>query len=799
MSEKTCFHCAEPCSSDTVHYDDKYFCCNGCKTVYQIFKDHNLDYYYELEAGAGQTPNISEGKFDYLDDPKIAEKLLEFQDGFHHVINLSIPQIHCSSCIWVLENLHKLHPGVLSSQVDFPKRQARIHFEAQKLPLKTLVQILSAIGYEPAITLEQYHGKPSENDRSLIYQLGVAGFAFGNIMFLSFPEYFETGEFWIEQYKDLFRWIMFSFSLPVVFYSGFGYLKTAYKGLKAGMLNIDVPIALGILVLFIRSTLEIAMDWGSGFFDSLSGLVFFLLLGKYFQRRTYSYLSFERDYTSYFPIAVTRLVADGKEENVPVYEVQQGDHLLIRSNAIIPADSVLVGGNAEIDYSFVTGEARPVQKKIGDKIFAGGKQMQGIIEVEVLKPVSQSYLTELWSDAAFSKAPKTSFQNLTDRIGKRFTVAVLSIAIISGGVWMFIDPVKAVNVFTAVLIIACPCALALAAPFTLGNILRILGRRGFYVKDTQSLERMAKIDTLIFDKTGTLSTTRKNEIQYTGEPLNKEEEAVLKNLLRASGHPLSQTLYKELAPFNIVPLQSFEEHLGLGIEGLADGYQMRVGSRAFVNAKNQENLSGTEVHIASNEKYKGCYTIKNQYREGISELLHRLRKQFQLAVLSGDNAGERETLQELLPPLTPMHFDQKPREKLQFVKDLHQKGRQVGMIGDGLNDAGALAQSDVGIAVSENANLFTPACDAILDSRNFEYLDSFLQLSRGGIRIIHLSFGLSLLYNLIGLYFAISGQLLPVIAAILMPISSISVVAFTTFATNMLGQKLPAPEIKNLR
>jgi Cu+-exporting ATPase len=750
-----------------------------------------LDYYYELEVGAGISPSIQDGKYDYLDDPEIAGKLLDFQDGFHHVINLSIPQIHCSSCIWVLENLQKLHPGVLSSQVDFPKRQARIHYDSQKLPLKTLVQILSAIGYEPSITLEHYQGKVQKNDRKLIYQLGIAGFAFGNIMFLSFPEYFETGEFWIEQYKVVFRWMMFGFSVPAVFYSGSDYLKTAYKGLKAGMLNIDVPIALGILVLFIRSTVEIALDWGSGFFDSLSGLIFFLLLGKYFQRRTYSFLSFERDYKSYFPIAVTRISQNGNEESVPVYEVIPGDRLLIRNNTIIPADAILVKGSAEIDYSFVTGEAKPVLKKVGDRIYAGGKQLQGLIEVEVLKAVSQSYLTELWSDAAFSKAPKTSFQNLTDRIGKRFTVAVLTLAILAGGTWFFIDPSMAINVFTAVLIIACPCALALAAPFTLGNLLRILGKKGFYVKDTQSLERMAQLDTLIFDKTGTLSTTQKNEISYIGTPLSEKENTVLKNMLRASGHPLSQTLYRELAPFNIVPLETFEEHLGQGIEGYVAGQHMRVGSKNFVNPDLPNGTEGTTVYIAANKMYKGYFTIRNTYREAVQSLSLKLGERFELAVLSGDNAGERDALQALLPPLTPMYFDQKPKEKLEFVKSLQEKQRLVGMIGDGLNDAGALAQSDVGIAISEDSNLFTPACDAILDSRSFGLLDTFLKMSRDGIRIIHISFVLSLLYNLVGLYFAVTGQLQPVVAAILMPLSSISVVVFTTIATNVLGRRIP--------
>ena len=319
MEETPCFHCGDPCGSGAVQYDEKAFCCTGCKTVYQILQDHQLDYYYQLEQGAGRSPGEAAGAFDFLDDPEIAGRLLDFQDDTHQVITLSIPHIHCSSCIWILENLHKLNPGVLSSQVDFPRKEARIHFDPARIGLRTLVELLAAIGYEPSITLEQYSGAKPAKDRKLIYQLGVAGFAFGNIMFLSFPEYFETGEYWIEQYKGFFRWLMFALSVPVVVYSASGYLRAAYKGLRSGILNIDVPIALGILVLFFRSTVEIALDWGSGFFDSLTGLVFFLLLGKYFQQRTYSYLSFERDYRSYFPIAVARIIPSGGEENVPVY------------------------------------------------------------------------------------------------------------------------------------------------------------------------------------------------------------------------------------------------------------------------------------------------------------------------------------------------------------------------------------------------------------------------------------------------------------------------------------------------
>ncbi|UCE68280.1 MAG: heavy metal translocating P-type ATPase metal-binding domain-containing protein [Flavobacteriaceae bacterium] len=790
MQGTTCYHCGSPCDLEEVRFDNKSFCCQGCKTVYEIFQANDLDYYYELEGTPGISPRPAQGKFDFLDDPLIAERLLEFQDGTHHVITFSIPQIHCSSCIWILENLHRLNPGVYSSQVDFPRKEARIHFNPDKISLRELVGLLSTIGYEPSITLEHYDGTARKVDRKLIYQLGVAGFAFGNIMFLSFPEYFESGEYWLEQYKGLFRWIMFSFSLPVVFYSGSGYLVSAYKGLRSRLLNIDVPIALGILVLFLRSTVEITLDLGQGFFDSLSGLVFFLLLGKFFQQRTYSFLSFERDYRSYFPIAVTRVPTDGKEENIPVYEVKKGDRLLIRSGSLIPADSILLRGCGEIDYSFVTGEARPVLKESGDRIYAGGKQLKGAIEIEVLKPVSQSYLTELWSDSAFSKSPKTAFRTLTDRIGKRFTLAVLAIAFTSAAIWLRIDPSRALNVLTAVLIIACPCAIALAAPFTLGNLLRIFGKKGFYVKDTESLERMSMVDTAIFDKTGTITTSSKNSIRYTGIELTQAEAAVLKNTLRASGHPLSQALYRELAPYNIVPLDDFEEHLGEGLEGRLADQHIRVGSSNFVRGKQEVEAYGSEVHISSNDTYKGRFTIQNGYRDGAGKLFEHMDKEYDLAVLSGDNESEKAWLEELLPPLTPMYFNQKPLEKLEFVRGLQREGKQVLMVGDGLNDAGALAQSEVGIAVSEDAHLFTPACDAILDGRQFSRLHLLLNTTRKAMKIIYMSFAFSLLYNLVGLYFAVTGQLEPVIAAILMPLSSISIVAFTTAATNWIGRKI---------
>ncbi len=786
--QTTCFHCGDDCNSSIVRYNNESFCCNGCKTVYEIFSENDLTCYYDLQASPGAIPKEIEGKYDFLSQDRIIEKLVKFDDGKTQVASLYIPHIHCSSCIWILENLNKLNPEISSSQVNFGKKTVRVTYNSKNSSLKDVVLLLSSIGYEPYISLDDFSSGKEHINRTLIYKLGVAGFAFGNVMFLSFPEYFQVDGFWIEKYKPLFRWLMFAFSLPVVFYAGQDYFISAYKGLRSKVLNIDVPIALGVAVLFIRSTAEIIFDLGSGFFDSLTGLVFFLLIGKFFQQKTYSFLSFERDYKSYFPIAITK-IHEGQETPIQVYDINKGDRLLIRNEELIPADGILINGKARIDYSFVTGESETVSKQSGDKLFAGGKQTSGVIEMEAIKSVEQSYLTQLWSNDVFNKNKGDSFTTLTNNISKRFTIAVLIIAIISTVFWLVFDASKALNVFTAVLIIACPCAIALSAPFTFGNLLRIFGKLKFYVKNASALEQLASINTIIFDKTGTITSNKKSTATYEGQRLSDSEEILLKNTLRGSNHPLSRTLYDILDENNIITLNHFEEHLGQGIQASHNKDNIKIGSASFVGAK-ETSVLNTTVHLSTNDQYKGKFIFYNSYRKGLAKLFNQLKKHYDLVILSGDNEGELENLQKLLPSKTKLIFNQKPDDKLEYIKYHQSEGAKVLMIGDGLNDAGALAQSNVGIALSENVNVFSPACDAILDAAKFNQLDKYIKASKSAIKIIKWSFVLSFLYNIIGLYFAVTGQLAPVIAAILMPLSSISIVIFTTIATNFIGRKL---------
>lgn len=790
MKKENCFHCGLDIEkADEIHFDTKVFCCNGCKTVYEIFSANDLSCYYDFEQSPGATPLDIAGKYDFLDNPTIVAKLLDFQEENTEIITLSIPHIHCSSCIWILENLQRLQTGINTSQVNFPEKKVRINYNPTLVTVKEIVYLLSSIGYEPYISLENYETGKEKIDRSLTYKLGVAFFCFGNIMLLSFPEYFEVEEYWLDQYRGFFRWLIFALSLPSFFYSASGYYVSAYKSIRSKMLNIDIPIALGIVVMFVRSTFDIIMDYGSGFFDSLCGLIFFMLLGKMFQIKTYSFLSFERDFKSYFPIAITRINSDASEESIPVFDIQKGDRLLIRNQELIPVDGILISEKSEIDYSFVTGEAIPIVKQSGDKIFAGGKQIGKVIEMEVLHSVSQSYLTQLWSNDVFQKKVEQKHKTITDAISRYFTPILLLIAFAGWGYWIFFDANTAFNVFTAVLIVACPCALALTAPFTMGNVLRIMGKQKFYLKNALVIEQLAKVDTIVFDKTGTITTNKKSNISYQGIELSVEEQALIKSVLRASNHPLSRMLYDFLPETKREKVILFDEIPGKGIQAKIFDRQIQIGSASFVGKIQEEGLQQTAVHIKIDEVYCGHYIFNNEYRTGLEDLFQLLNKKYEIKILSGDNEGERPTLEKLLPNGVELVFNQKPDEKLAFIKQLQEQGKNVMMVGDGLNDAGALAQSNVGISISENVNVFSPACDAILDASEFFKLNYFLNLSKDAIKTIKMSFGLSLLYNVVGLSFAITGNLLPLVAAIIMPLSTITIVSFVTIMSNYYARK----------
>lgn len=762
--------------------------------MYGLLKENGLCNYYDL----GKTPGIkvrgkfSSEKFAFLETAEAQQKLIHFSDEKQSQVSFYLPQMHCASCIWLLENLHSIQSGILFSKSNFGRKEICIAFNHTETSLRKVVELLAFVGYEPYISLNEGEKKREKKvSRKQFYKIGVAGFCFSNIMMLSFPEYFSSGEIAEGTLRHLFTYLNLALALPVFFYSASDFFISAWKGLQQKWLNIDAPIALSVLITFSRSVYEVLSGTGAGYFDSMSGIVLFMLAGRWFQNKTYDSFSFDRDYKSYFPLGITKL-ENGEEVPATIGSLQKDDRIIVRHGEMVPADSVLLSGEASIDYSFVSGENTPVARKKGELIYAGAKQLGGSIELQVIKTVNQSYITQLWNNNDFFADGKNGERSFVHPWSRYFTAVLFTVAATAGVYWSIVNSANVLPAVSAALIVACPCSLLLSATFTFGNMLRHFGKNGFYLKNATVIETLAKVNQIVFDKTGTLTYTSQANVNVKGSLTVLEKNAVY-SLAKESAHPLSRliktALLKEGAKASAVAL--FKETPGNGAEGLVNGYRVKFGSRLFVAGEATVESHAAEVWVWIDDAVKGCFQIQNEYRSGVKELVQSLEaKDYGLHLLSGDNDAERRTLQGFFGVQTPMLFNQSPQDKLEYIKALRQNGtNKVLMLGDGLNDAGALKQSDAGIAVSQNTSQFTPASDAILDSSKVGRLDAFLSYAKSGRRIVLASWVISILYNFVGLSFAVQAKLSPMVAAILMPVSSITIVAFVTLATSISAKR----------
>jgi Cu+-exporting ATPase len=774
--------------------------------VHDLLTENGLGQFYSLNPTPGNRvrERVRTDRFAYLNDAEVQQKLLDFDDGKLSRVTLHVPSVHCVACVWLLENLYQLHAGLGRSQVNFPKREVSISFDPRKIKLGELATLLASIGYEPQFTLGTLE-KPIQGriKARQWLQLGIAGFAFGNIMLFALPGYIGLDSVSGPMFSRVFGYLSLAIALPVLLYSAADYWKTSWFSLRQRRLTLDVPIAVGLLALYLRSAWEILSGAGEGYLDSLSGLVFLLLCGRAFQQITHERLAFDRDYKCFFPLSVTR-VRGGVEESVAVSKIEVGDRLRLRNRELLPADSTLVCGDGLIDYSFVTGEANPLKRGFGDYLYAGGRQAGQMIEVQTVKPVSQSYLTSLWDDEAFRKDRDDTLDTLTNRFARYFTPLVIAVAMGAAAHWMLVgDTSRAINAFTSVLIVACPCALALAAPFALGTGQRLLARAEVFVRNSLVIERLGRITAIAFDKTGTLTGNTASGADFhapagTQASLNAREACQVSALARQSTHPLAMRICASLSRdrserVNKLQVQEFSEMTGCGLRGRIGNDLVRLGSAAWLNsttALSAPNLgSGSHVHLEINGQYRGAFVLGNAVRAHAASLLSMLARDYDLSLISGDNEKEREVFRQLFPGEQPVLFHQSPKDKLVFVKQLQASGHKVMMVGDGLNDAGAFRQSDVGVAVVENVGVFSPASDVILPAAKVGHVSAVLALAKRTNRIIHLCFRVSSVYNLIGISIAAAGYLSPLICAVLMPISSVSVVLVACGATKRAARK----------
>jgi len=772
-----CIHCGDDLSeTGSVMRSGESFCCEGCEQVYDLLQDHGLNGYYQLPGRSSLKP-VRKKSYDWMNVPEVTSKLYLYNDGTYARINFYLSGMHCASCIWLLEKLPNLHPAILRAEADITTGLLQLSVNPREIKPGEIAALLDTLGYSPEV-----QGAATKPSRKWLFRLGIAGFCFGNVMLFSFPEYLGLHPVHDEMFFHLFGYLNLFLSIPSLFYSGIDYLKNAWRSLVQRTMHVDVPLALGMVALFGTTAYDILSGSGPGYADSLTGLIFFLLVGKWYQEGIYRRFRMDRDYQAHLPMAACRL-ENGKEFFVPIQEVKVSDIVRVKPGEVVPADGRLEAGEGSLDYALITGESAAVPVSYGEKVFAGAGIVSGTLDIKVSRSPDQSYLASLWKDAHFRGHADRSFMRRIDRVAGIFIQVILVISVISFLAWLPAGADKAWRVLAAILIITCPCALALSMPFIFGNMSRIMAKDGLYLRDTGMLERLAKVNLVALDKTGTLSVPGAGSVRFNGTPLSEEDKEAIGAMAHASTHPLSKAI---AAGFPNVPLPGDDmEHVsGKGIQLNRNGSVYQLGSASWLNVLTTEKPQpgSSLVYVAKDGKSIGHFYLRNQFRPGVDRMLAHL-KPMEVHVISGDHDAEARRLAEMGGEHLHTFFKMAPDEKVTHLERLKEDGFTPLFVGDGLNDTGALSAAAVGLAITDGNSGLLPASDGILPGKALYRLPYFMNLAQRAMSLTRFSLAISLSYNVVGLAFAISGNLSPLVAAILMPLSSVSVVAFALIST----------------
>lgn len=772
-----CYHCGDKVIGKPVNYDTKNFCCHGCKSVYQILSENGLDNFYEFNQGSGIKPSEeAKNLFKPLDVPEIFNDFIEFQNDSIYIVTFFLPSIHCSSCIYLLENLQKLNPKIIKSESNFTARTLQLTVKKDEL-LSDIALLLDRIGYKPELRQRSKTLSTSSYDKKLLLQLGIAGFAFGSVMLWTFPEYLGLDSAF-ESFRNFSAYLSLLVSLPVFFYSASGYVKSAFVAIRTKQLNLDIPIAIGIIVLFLKSSITVIMQEGSGYMDSFTGFVFFLLIGKWFQSKTYRNMAFDNDPKSYFPLGVHKISSDETEEIILIDRLKEGDIIRIYNEEIIPCDATLIADKVVINTSFITGESDLINVKKGERIYAGSKLIGPSTIVEVARTTDRSKFAGIWNSSSKEK-PQSFALNRENKLTKIFLIIVFFVAVAGAISWAFIDPSEIVNIVTAILVVACPCALALSFPFVYGNALRKFGNNDLYFKNSHEIEKLNTITHIVFDKTGTLTKDKTAGVQFSNE-LTQEQIELAYVLTKQSTHPYSKSIANYLSKLVGVgtKLDSLHETPGKGIEGTYDkNKSIKIGSADYVGVTQEDAESSS--YLSVNGQLIGKFTFKSELRNNILSTLDDLSKNYTISLLSGDKAQDAQLFSPLIGAFD-MHFNQNPTQKKEFIEKLEHEGHRVAYIGDGLNDSEALSSATLGISVADDVFRFTPSCDAIVNARSINKMADYFKFGKYTSFALKVCMAFSLIYNTVGMAFALMGLVTPLFAAILMPLSSITIVLIST-------------------
>ena len=757
-----CVHCGNECDASPFLFNQLPFCCNGCIQAYQL-----IHYAISCAPEENTQPLLFKTKANWeeLNLTELRKQFIQYEDKQRVVVVFRLPQVHCASCVYVLEHLNRLNPKIQSTTVNFSEKTIRAVLDAD-LPLSEFAATLDLVGYAPSLLKEIEEDHVNKNHRKhRIKALVISGFCFGNIMLFSLPEYFNLSIQSDTSFVQFFRWAALIFSLPVFFYGSREFYRNAWAGIRVKYMHIDVPLVLSLFVAYGRSLYEVFSESGSGYFDSYTGIVFFMLVGRQFQEVKTDRLGLFTNFKSFFPISVKRK-REGKLETIALTEIKPNDEIQIHTEEIIPFDGQLLSIDTSLDYSFVTGESHWVEVLQNEMVFSGARNMGPTILLRVEKTIDQSQLGSMWNNQAKQNESieKLSF---THRVAKWFTLILILLSVTAFLYWIPTSSQRAFQALTTALIVACPCALLLSHTFATGNASRIVSELGIWVKNGFVWDQLAKIRQIYFDKTGTLTNTQTPQVNWFGKELGQIENQIISTLCSQSIHPVSQVIYNYLNIHDILFMEEIKEMPGQGIVG-------RFQDETYELKKSEH---GTGFY--KNNRLLGEFHITFALRDGIKESLKALEMHYQLGMLTGDNNKDQQRISHLFPNSAALHYAVTPIEKQALIMEANQENATA-YFGDGLNDTGALIEAAVGFSVRDAHERYTPAADILFPGNQMYRVHQFFAFSKRVKQVIQLSFIFSLVYNFIGLSFALTGTLSPLIAAILMPVSTITIILITT-------------------
>jgi Cu2+-exporting ATPase len=787
MSDRGCLHCGQPAPENAD------FCCPGCRAVYEMLDAQGLgDFYRMRDRFGGERPAgpidgealaESASAYAHYDEPEFQTRYAP--DGQR--CTLYLDGVHCAACVWVMDQLPRVMPGVRASRLEFATQRLHLEWDPAATSLSAIGGMLHQLGY-PSHPLNEADAAERRRKRSDLLRLAISFAAAGNTMLLAAALYAGELQDMSPKFTEYFEWWSAILTIPSVTYGSMPFYRGAWGGLRTRTAHIDVPISLGIIGGYVASVFSVIYGFGAVYFDTVGLLVFLLLLGRFFQQRGQRAALRGTELLAVLtPPIAWRLdpnAADGPRfRAVASSRLRPGDQLRVRAGETMPADGTVVRGQSFVDLSFLTGESRPLPVGEGGRAFAGSMNVADELWIRVEAAGSETRVGRMVAFAERADAVRAPLLRAVDRISGWFVGLVLLLAVVGGVAWWFIDPTKVFNVVVGLLVVSCPCALGLATPVALSVGRGRAAAAGTLIRSTAALERLARVRRVVLDKTGTLTEGRLSVVTAHVPP---ELRPVLGALESRSGHPIARAVATWGAEGAAdVTLTAVEELASRGIAATVDGRRVAIGSGAHLGRGTFEvemhaaaERGETPLAVAVEGVVVGYLTLGDKLREDTSAALERLRALgLELALRSGDDPavvravadrlGVPDARGEVSPEAKAAEFETTPLSA---------------MVGDGVNDAPALRAADVGIAVAGGAEAALGVADAYMTHRGLMPVVELFEGARRTMRVVRRNLWFSLAYNVLFATLALTGHISPFVAAVIMPLSGLTVLASSVFS-----------------